>query len=50
MDSKESKKLDTDNLSIYNLPALNASIDQFELPQAKGVDQKSETGAVSGKQ
>lgn len=45
MDSKEKKKPDTDNLSIYDLPTLNAVIDRYEPTQAKGADPKSDSGS-----
>lgn len=52
MDWQEKKKPDTDNLSIYDLPALNAVIDQYEPPKAKGADprpQDGEQNSPSGK-
>ena len=45
MDSQKKKKTDTDHLSIYDLPALNAVIDQYEQPKTKGVEPKSENGS-----
>lgn len=44
MDWQDKKKPDTDDLSIYNLPALNAVIDQYEPPKTKGADSKPESG------
>ena len=49
MDSKKKQKPDTDNLSIYDLPTLNAVIDQFEQPQSKGGDQGVESETTAGK-
>ena len=46
MDWQDKKKPDTDNLSIYDLPALNAVINRFEPPKAKGAD----PGPQDGKQ
>lgn len=50
MDSQKKKKADTDHLSIYDLPALNAVIDQYEPPQSKGDSQESGSETASGKQ
>ena len=44
MDSQKKKKTDTDHLSIYDLPALNAVIDRYEPPKTKGVEPKSVNG------
>lgn len=38
MDWQDKKKPDTDKLSIYDLPALNAVINQYEPSNAKGAD------------
>lgn len=45
MDRQDKKKPDTDHLSIYDLPALNAVIDQYEQPKTKGVEPKSENAS-----
>lgn len=42
MDWQDKKKPDTDHLSIYDLPTLNAVIHQYEPPKAKGVEPKAE--------
>lgn len=44
MDWHGKKKPNTDDLSVYDLPALNALIDQYEPPKMKGVDPKPESG------
>lgn len=41
MDSHDKKELDARKLSIYDLPALNAVIDQYEPPNAKGAELRS---------
>ena len=44
MDWQDKKKTDTDKLSIYDLPALNAVIDQYEPPKSKGADPSPQNG------
>ena len=52
MDRQDKKKADTDKLTIYDLPALNAVIDQYEPRNAKGAEpgsRNSEQQPPSGK-
>ena len=41
--NKKKEPQATDHISIYDLPVLNAFIDQHEQPQAKGAVPQSET-------